>query len=344
MKVKLLKRTLAVVMALMLVLGCAPVKPFSQMLGMTAITAKAAEEPEEPNKMTGHIYDDPVWNWSEDYSSASAKFLCTECDYEETIDAVVTSETFDPTYENDGKIIFTAKATFEGTEYTDTKEVAIPQKVLVAAVGDKKFDSLKDAIDAAYNDETIVVYADVDEPDTLLGSDQTWGCYYKNIEIDLNGHTVTFGTLSSNYNITIGDSFSIKNMTDTDINNNKINANKSFNAINNNKLNNYIIVNNDNININGNNNNDEDKEIINHTERNENKNGSGNGHFKKIRKKRKAKSVINSVNNDILNVKLNSKESKFNMKKIFQLKKLNLEKLNDISSSILSTQNKNEEK
>ena len=46
MKVKLLKRTLAVVMALMLVLGCAPVKPFSQMLGMTAITAKAAEEPE----------------------------------------------------------------------------------------------------------------------------------------------------------------------------------------------------------------------------------------------------------------------------------------------------------
>ena len=149
---------------------------------------------------------------------------------------------------------------------------------------------------------------------------------------------------TSNYNITNGDSFSIKNMTDTDINNNKINANKSFNAINNNKLNNYIIVNNDNININGNNNNDEDKEIINHTERNGNKNGSGNGHFKKIRKKRKAKSVINSVNNDILNVKLNSKESKFNMKKIFQLKKLNLEKLNDISSSILSTQNKNEEK
>ena len=55
MKVKLLKMTLAVVMALMLVLGCAPVKPLSQMLGMTAITAKAADEPEEPNEMTGHI-------------------------------------------------------------------------------------------------------------------------------------------------------------------------------------------------------------------------------------------------------------------------------------------------
>ena len=132
-------------------------------------------------------------------------------------------------------------------------------------------------------------------------------------------------------------------MNNTDINNNKINVNKSFNAINNDKLNNYIIVNNDNININGSN-NDEDKEIINDTGRNGNKNGSGNGHFKKIKKRRKAKSVINSVNNDILNVKLDNKQSKFNMKKIFQLNRLNLEKLNDISSSILSTQNKNEEK
>ena len=132
-------------------------------------------------------------------------------------------------------------------------------------------------------------------------------------------------------------------MNNTDINNNKINVNKSFNAINNDKLNNYIIVNNDNININGSN-NDEDKEIINDTGRNGNKNGSGNGHFKKIKKRRKAKSVINSVNNDILNVKLDNKQSKFNMKKIFQLNRLNLEKLNDISSSIISTQNKNEEK
>ena len=67
--------------------------------------------------------------------------MCTECNYEETIDAVVTSETFAPTFEENGKIIYTAKATFEGTEYTDTKEVAIPQKVLVAAIGDKKFDN-----------------------------------------------------------------------------------------------------------------------------------------------------------------------------------------------------------
>lgn len=161
---------------------------------------------------------------------------------------------------------------------------------------------------------------------------------YNNFPIltDINYYT-------SNYNITNEDSFFIKNMNNTDIKNNEINVNKSFNAINNNKLNNYIIVNNDNININGNN-NDEDKEIINLTERNGNKNGNGNVHYKKIKKKRKAKSVINAVNNDILRVKLDNKQSKFNMKKIFQLNRLNLEKLNDISSNILSTRNKNEEK
>lgn len=151
----------------------------------------------------GHIYGEPVWNWSEDNSSASAVFTCPRCKDEETIDAVVTSETIAPTYETDGKIIYTAKATFDGMEYTETKEVVIPKKVLVATVGDKKYESLKAAIDAAYSDETIVVYADVYEPDVNPGHDQTWGCYNKNIMIDLNGHTVTFGTLATNYSITI---------------------------------------------------------------------------------------------------------------------------------------------
>lgn len=152
---------------------------------------------------TGHSYGEPVWNWADDNSAASAKFTCAKCDDEETVDAVVTSETIAPTYETEGKIVYTAKATFEGIEYTETKEVTIPKNVLVATVGDKKFDSLKAAIDAAYGDEVITVYADVDEPDVNPGHDQTWGCYNKNIELDLNGHTVTFGTFASNYGITI---------------------------------------------------------------------------------------------------------------------------------------------
>jgi uncharacterized repeat protein (TIGR02543 family) len=155
------------------------------------------------NSKTGHSYDEPVWNWADDNSAASAKFTCAKCGDEETVDAVITSETIAPTYETEGKIVYTAKVVSNGTEYTETKEVTIPQKVLVATVGDEKFDSLKAAIDAADDDETIVVYADVDEPDVNPGNDQTWGAYYKNIELDLNGHTVTFGTFASNYGITI---------------------------------------------------------------------------------------------------------------------------------------------
>jgi len=143
MKAKFLKKALAVEMALILVLAGVPVKPFSQIFNMAAITAEAAEG----------------------------------------------QNNYTITWKN-------------GTEYKDTGENTISQKT-VATVGDKEFDSLKAAIDAAQGDETVVVYADVDEPDTNPGQDQTWGCYSKNIEIDLNGHTVTFGTFATNYSFTI---------------------------------------------------------------------------------------------------------------------------------------------
>ena len=154
-------------------------------------------------KATGHTYGEPVWTWAEDHSSASAKFTCVKGDDEQTVNAVVTSETIAPTFEADGKIVYTAKATINGTEYTDTKEVAIPKKVLVATVGDEKYDSLKAAVDAADGDEVIVVYADVSEPDVDLGYDTTYGSYYKDIEIDLNGHTVTVGTIATGYSLTV---------------------------------------------------------------------------------------------------------------------------------------------
>ena len=152
---------------------------------------------------TGHSYGEPVWTWAEDHSSASAKFTCTKSDNEETIEAVVTSETVAPTFEADGKIVYTAKTTINGTEYTDTKKVAIPKKVLVATVGDEKYDSLKAAVDAADGDEVVVVYANVNKPDVDLGYDTTYGCYNNDIEIDLNGHTVTFGTIATNNSLTV---------------------------------------------------------------------------------------------------------------------------------------------
>lgn len=69
-----------------------------------------------------HTYGDPTWEWSEDYSSAKATFVCTNCNDTVTLDATVTSE---EDTEN-GKIIYTAKVTFQETEYTDTKSKDIP--------------------------------------------------------------------------------------------------------------------------------------------------------------------------------------------------------------------------
>jgi len=64
-----------------------------------------------------HIYGDPVWTWADDYSSATAKFTCTDprCKHEETVDATVTSTT------KDGIITYTATAESDEHTYTDTK-------------------------------------------------------------------------------------------------------------------------------------------------------------------------------------------------------------------------------
>ena len=77
---------------------------------------------------TGHSYGEPVWTWSEDYSTATATFTCPACgDTQEvtaTIDETVVSEA---TGASDKIVTYTASATFEGATFTDAKEnVAIP--------------------------------------------------------------------------------------------------------------------------------------------------------------------------------------------------------------------------
>lgn len=72
-----------------------------------------------------HTYGDPTWTWAEDNSTASAKFTCTAGDDTQSVDATIESTTT-ATCENAGKITYTAKATFGGTDHTDTKEVDAP--------------------------------------------------------------------------------------------------------------------------------------------------------------------------------------------------------------------------
>ena len=72
-----------------------------------------------------HSYGEPEWTWAEDYSTATAAFTCTEGDGTQSVEATVTSETTDATCTEAGKTVYTAAATLNEVEYTDTKEVEI---------------------------------------------------------------------------------------------------------------------------------------------------------------------------------------------------------------------------
>lgn len=67
-----------------------------------------------------HTYGTPAWTWADNYSTATAKFTCTNsrCGHKETVvDTDIDVE------ETDEKIIYTASVEFEGKTYTNQKEV-----------------------------------------------------------------------------------------------------------------------------------------------------------------------------------------------------------------------------
>lgn len=75
---------------------------------------------------TGHNYVVNKWIWNKDYSSATAFFVCQNAaSHSESLEATITAETTTPTCTVDGKTIYTAAVTFEGKQYTDTKETSI---------------------------------------------------------------------------------------------------------------------------------------------------------------------------------------------------------------------------
>ena len=97
-------------------------KLFSDAEGKTETTLEKLAIP-----ATGHAYGEPVWKWNDDFT-ASATFTCANDDsHVETVNATVTNEvTTEATCETDGVRTYTAKVTFEGKEYTDTKTEVIP--------------------------------------------------------------------------------------------------------------------------------------------------------------------------------------------------------------------------
>ncbi|MBQ4374564.1 MAG: immunoglobulin domain-containing protein [Erysipelotrichales bacterium] len=76
---------------------------------------------------TGHDYVLTGWNWEEDFSAASVTFTCkNDAAHKQTVNAEITLKRTEPDCETDGKIVYTAKAVFEGKEYGDTREKTLP--------------------------------------------------------------------------------------------------------------------------------------------------------------------------------------------------------------------------
>ena len=102
--------------------------------GVRTYTAKVTFEGKEYTSSktevipaTGHAYGAPVWKWNDDFT-ASATFTCAnDTSHVETVNATVTNAvTTEATCEADGVRTYTAKVTFDGKEYTDTKTEVIP--------------------------------------------------------------------------------------------------------------------------------------------------------------------------------------------------------------------------
>ena len=73
-----------------------------------------------------HAYSAPVWKWASDYKTASASFTCSGCGDVKKINANVTSVRYEPTCTAEGSETFTAKVSFEGKSYTDTRKLTYP--------------------------------------------------------------------------------------------------------------------------------------------------------------------------------------------------------------------------
>ena len=80
---------------------------------------------EEIKNECEHTYGTPAWSWS-GYTSATATFTCTKCSNKQTVNATITNAvTKAATCSATGVRTYTAKATFGGTSYTNTKTETI---------------------------------------------------------------------------------------------------------------------------------------------------------------------------------------------------------------------------
>jgi LPXTG-motif cell wall-anchored protein len=76
--------------------------------------------------VTGHSYGEPTFTWQDDYSKATASFICeNDSSHVKTEECTVSSSTTPATCLEEGKITYTANCKLDGKNYQDTQEVVI---------------------------------------------------------------------------------------------------------------------------------------------------------------------------------------------------------------------------
>ena len=104
--------------------------PISSILSQypgAQISIEKFEEGSGDTHTHNYDYDHPVWNWAEDYSSASVSIECLNAPtHTETVTASIAVNTTPASCVKTGSTVYTATATFDGKNYTDTKNVVIP--------------------------------------------------------------------------------------------------------------------------------------------------------------------------------------------------------------------------
>ena len=74
-----------------------------------------------PTDATGHTYGEPAWNWGTNYLTATAKFSCSVCHSERTLNASVTHDSTTASCTVAGDVTHTATVNLDGTPYTEVK-------------------------------------------------------------------------------------------------------------------------------------------------------------------------------------------------------------------------------
>ncbi len=105
--------------------GVVTTKPTCTKKGVKTFTCTVCSATKtEDVAMTEHTYGVPTFTWAVDNKTCTVTFKCTACDNTQTPEVTVTSAVKTPaTCTAEGTTTYTAKVTFKGTEYTETKDV-----------------------------------------------------------------------------------------------------------------------------------------------------------------------------------------------------------------------------